>query len=208
MGPRVPVATYAADPILRFGVAHQLRPRPEVELLGPDEEDRAKVALVVVDQVDEDAVQLLLRLRRSSAARTALVVGRFEGAALRSAIECGVAAVLRRSEADQDRLVAVVTAVARGEGVLPGDLLGQLLDHVGQLQRAALDPRGVTLSTLAAREVDVLRLVSEGFDTNEIADKLSYSERTIKNILYEINTRLRLRNRAHAVGYAMRNGLI
>lgn len=205
---RVPVAVYAADPILRFGVIHQLRQRPEVELLEQREEERAGVSLVVVDQVDEQAVQLLRRLQRTSEARIALVVGRFERSVLQNAIECGVAAVIRRSGADQDRLVSTIAAVARGEGVLPGDLLGQLLDHVGQLQREVLDPRGLTLSTLTAREVDVLRLISEGFDTAEIADKMSYSERTVKNILHEITTRLQLRNRAHAVGYTMRQGLI
>lgn len=208
MGVRVAVATYTEDPLLRAGIAHQLRPRPEVELVEKGQEGRAAVALVVVDQVSEDAVQLLRKLRHTATVRTALVVSKFGAAALRTAIECGVAAVMRRSEASQDRLIAMISAVARGEGVLPGDVLGQLLDHVGQLQRAALDPRGTTLSALSAREVDVLRLVSEGLDTNEIADKLSYSERTIKNILSEINTRLRLRNRAHAVGYAMRSGLI
>ncbi|MFB7511503.1 response regulator transcription factor, partial [Streptomyces broussonetiae] len=95
-----------------------------------------------------------------------------------------------------------------GEGVLPGDLLGKLLTHVGGLQRSALDPRGLTLSTLTAREADMLRLVAEGFDTAEIAQKTAYSERTVKNVLHEITTRLQLRNRAHAVGYALRNGLI
>ena len=42
----------------------------------------------------------------------------------------------------------------------------------------------------------------------EIARKTSYSERTVKNILNEVITRLQLRHRAHAVGYALRNGLI
>ena len=208
MGVRVAVATYADDPVLRAGIAHQLRPRPEVELVPPGEQDRAAVALVVVDQVGEDAVRLLRKLRRGNGARTALVVGRFEASGLRTAIECGVAAVIRRVDATQDRLVSMIAAVAKGEGVLPGDVLGQLLDHVGQLHRSSQDPGAVTLSALSARETDVLRLISEGFDTTEIAGKLSYSERTIKNVLSEINTRLRLRNRAHAVGYAMRSGLI
>ncbi|MFI9383135.1 response regulator transcription factor [Kutzneria sp. NPDC052558] len=208
MGVRVTVATYAEDPVLRAGIAHQLRPRPEVELVAPGEENRAAVTLVVVDQIGDDTVRLLRRLRHGKASRTALVVGRFEPPALRTAIECGVAAVIRRAEATGDRLVSVITAVSKGEGVLPGDVLGQLLDHVGQLSRSSLDPGGVALSTLSARETDVLRLVSEGFDTNEIAGKLSYSERTIKNVLSEINARLRLRNRAHAVGYAMRSGLL
>ncbi|GHH79069.1 helix-turn-helix transcriptional regulator [Streptomyces sulfonofaciens] len=205
---RVSVAVYAGDLILQAGVVHQLRQRPEVELLPESEADRAQSSLVVVDRVSESTVKLLNRLRRNTTTRTGLVVGSFEANSLQTMIECGVAAVLRRAEADQDRLVHLVTALARGEGVLPGDLLGKLLDHVGSLQRTVLDPRGLTLSTLTAREVEMLRLVAEGFDTVEIAEKTSYSERTVKNVLHELSTRLQLRNRAHAVGYAMRHGLI
>jgi len=54
----------------------------------------------------------------------------------------------------------------------------------------------------------VLRLVAEGWDTAQIATKLSYSERTVKNVLHDVTTRLQLRNRSHAVAYAMREGLI
>jgi DNA-binding NarL/FixJ family response regulator len=204
----IPVAVYAEDPVLQAGVTSQLRPRPEVEVLRPGAEAGAEVSLVVVDQVDDPAVRLLRRLQRSSHGRTGLVVGKFDHNSLQTTIECGVAAVIRRSEASQDRLVTAVTAMARGEAVLPGDLVGRLLDHVGQLQRSLLDPNGPALSTLSAREADMLRLVSEGFDTAEIAAKMSYSERTVKNVLHEVTTRLQLRNRAHAVGYAMRQGLI
>ncbi|MEU6019389.1 LuxR C-terminal-related transcriptional regulator [Streptomyces sp. NPDC047515] len=207
-GGRVSVAVYAEDLILQTGMVHQLRPRPEMELLADSEAERAQVSLVVVDMVDEPTIQLLLRLQRNTATRTGLVVGFFESGALQTMIECGVAAVLRRGEADQDRLVHLVTAIANGEGVLPGDLLGKLLDHVSSLQRTVLDPRGLSLSTLTTREAEMIRLVSEGFGTAEIAQQTSYSERTVKNVLHEVATRLELRNRAHAVGYAMRHGLI
>lgn len=208
MTTRIPVAVYAEDPVLRTGVTHQLRPRPEVEVLPPQEESRAEVALVVVDEVDEAAARLLLRLQRSSTARTGVVAGRFDQDALQVAVDRGVGAVVRRAEADQDRLVNAVVALAKGEAVLPGDLLGMLLDHVGRLQRSVLDPNAPTMSTLTAREADMLRLVSEGFDTAEIAVRMSFSERTVKNVLHEVTTRLHLRNRAHAVGYVMRHGLI
>ncbi|MFI5771130.1 LuxR C-terminal-related transcriptional regulator [Streptomyces sp. NPDC051658] len=207
-GGRVSVAVYAEDLILRTGVVHQMRPRPEIELIAESEADRAQVSLVVVDMVDERTVQLLQRLQRNTATRTGLVVGFFESGALQTMIECGVAAVLRRREADQDSLVHLVTAMANGEGVLPGDLLGKLLDHVSSLQRTVLDPRGLSLSTLTTREAEMIRLVSEGYGTAEIAQKTSYSERTVKNVLHEVVTRLELRNRAHAVGYTMRHGLI
>jgi DNA-binding NarL/FixJ family response regulator len=205
---RVPVAVFAEDDILRSGVFHQLRQQPEVELLPPEEVARARTSLVVVDRVDDAVVHVLRKLQRGTATRTCLVVGRFEPNALQTVVDCGVVAVMRRSDTTGDRLVRTILAVEKGEGVLPGDLVSRLLDHVGSLQRSALDPRGPSLSTLSSREVDMLRLVSEGFDTVEIAQKTSYSERTVKNVLHEVTTRLNLRNRAHAVGYAMRHGLI
>ncbi|MEV0051391.1 LuxR C-terminal-related transcriptional regulator [Saccharopolyspora shandongensis] len=205
---RVPVAVYAGDPILEFGVTQQLRPRPEVEVLKPSEEARAEVSLVVIDRLDDAAGQLLRRLQRTSSVRTGLIVSEFEQDALQTTIECGVAAVLRRREADQDRMVGLITALVRGEGMLPGDMLGRLLDQVGKLQRSAAAAVRPILSTLNTREVEVLRLIADGFDTREIAVKMSYSERTVKNILQEVTTRLQLRNRAHAVGYVMRHGLI
>jgi DNA-binding NarL/FixJ family response regulator len=205
---RVPLAIYAQDPILEAGVSSQLRSRPEVELLGSGQEEHAVVALVVVDRLDDEAVQLLRRLQRSTTVRVGLMIGHLEHNVLRTTVECGVAAVVRRSEASEHRLISVITSLARGEGVLPADLLGRLLDQVGQLQRKVLDPHGLTLSTLTTREADMLRLVADGLDTAEIAVQTSYSERTVKNVLHEVITRFNLRNRAHAVGYLIRHGLI
>jgi DNA-binding NarL/FixJ family response regulator len=102
----------------------------------------------------------------------------------------------------------VIRAAAAGEGAVPADLLGRLLDQVGRLQRQVLWPNGMTFAGLNEREIEVLRLVAEGFDTAEIAAKLSYSQRTVKNVLHDITSRLHLRNRSHAVAYALRHGLI
>ncbi|MGH9283859.1 MAG: LuxR C-terminal-related transcriptional regulator, partial [Acidimicrobiales bacterium] len=91
---------------------------------------------------------------------------------------------------------------------MPPDLLGRLLGQVGRLQRHVLAPRGLTMSGLAERELEVLRLVADGFGTAEIASRLAYSERTVKNVIHDITSRFQLRNRAHAVAYAVREGLI
>ena len=69
-------------------------------------------------------------------------------------------------------------------------------------------PRGLTLSGLTQREADVLRLLAEGCDTAEVGRRLFYSERTVKNIIHDVTARLELRNRTHAVAYAIREGLI
>ena len=68
--------------------------------------------------------------------------------------------------------------------------------------------RGLLPGGLTVREVEVLRLLAQGEDTAHIAKSLSYSERTIKKVLQDVMSRLELRNRAHAVSYAMRVGAI
>ncbi|MFF3868992.1 LuxR C-terminal-related transcriptional regulator [Micromonospora sp. NPDC020750] len=205
---RVPVHLSSTDVISRAGVVSQLRPRPEVLLLDDAEADRAEVAVIITDGIDESSLRTLRATRSRGTPALVLVVTQVDDAGLVAAVEHGVAGIVRRSEASADRLVAVVRAAAAGEGAVPPDLLGRLLQQVGALQREVLGPRGLTFSGLADREVEVLRLVADGFDTAEIAAKLSYSQRTIKNILHDVTNRLHLRNRCHAVAYALRNGLI
>jgi DNA-binding NarL/FixJ family response regulator len=205
---RVSVSVHARDPISEAGVASQLRPRPEIRVLRSDELDRAEVAVIVVDVVDDDAVQLLRTVQRRGVTRTVLVASRLDDGDLVTAVEVGVVGMVRRSEATPDRLVQVIGAAASGDGSVPPDLLGRLLDQLGRLQRHVLTPRGLTFTGLAEREIEVLRLVADGYDTGEIASKLAYSERTIKNVLHDVTSRLQLRNRSHAVAYAMRQGLI
>ena len=137
-----------------------------------------------------------------------MVVTRLDDASLLAAVEAGSCGILRRSEAVADRIVEAVLTAAKGDGSVPPDLLGRLLDQMSRLQRQVLAPRGLSLSGFTDREVDVLRLLSEGWDTAEIASKLAYSERTVKNVIHDITARLQLRNRSHAVAYAVRQGLI
>ena len=208
MSKRIPVYVYANDPISQAGIASGLRGRVEVEVLDPDDAHDAVVAVVVADEIDEEVTRLLRSIQRNGCARVVLVVSRFDDAGPLAAIGAGACALLRRSDAHPERLAAAVEAAAVGDGSMPPDLLGRLLDQVSRLQTQVLAPRGLTFSGLAERELDVLRLVAEGFDTKEIAHKLCYSERTVKNVIHDITTRLNLRNRAHAVAYAVRQGLI
>jgi DNA-binding NarL/FixJ family response regulator len=53
-----------------------------------------------------------------------------------------------------------------------------------------------------------LRLLADGCDTIEIARRMAYSERTVKTIVHVILDRFGARNRAHAVAFATREGII
>jgi DNA-binding NarL/FixJ family response regulator len=205
---RIPVYVYSADPILHAGIASQLRGRPETEVVDGTDLDTARVAVVVCDDVDEDAARSVRALQRNGSLRVILVVGNLDDANLLAGIEAGASGFLRRAEAVAERLTAVIHATASGDGSVPPDLLGRLLTHMSNIQSNVLSPRGMTLSGLSEREIEVLRLVADGLETSEIAARLCYSERTVKGVVHEITTRLRLRNRAQAVAYAVRQGLI
>lgn len=204
---RIAVHVEAGDPVSRAGIVSQLRPRPEIEVRDATTPLDARVAIVVVDTVDEAAAQTLRRLQRANC-RLVLVSTELGNAGLAAAAELGVGALIRRSEATADRLTHAVCAVDRGDGAIPEDLLGKLMEQVSQLHQQVLQPRGLSLHGLANREIDVLRLVADGYDTAEIAKQLAYSERTVKNVLHDVTTRLQLRNRSQAVAYALRQGVI
>jgi DNA-binding NarL/FixJ family response regulator len=205
---RIPVHVAAADPLSRAGTISHLRASGDVSIVDGDQLEAGGVALVVADEVDPETTRAIRALRRRGVERIALLVGRLDDKGLLAAVEAGVGGVLRRSDATPHNLASAIRAVAAGDGLLPPDLLGRLLDQVGQLQRQVLAPRGLTFSGLTERELAVLRLLADGLDTGEVGQQLFYSERTVKNIVHDVTSRLDLRNRTHAVAYALRQGLI
>jgi DNA-binding NarL/FixJ family response regulator len=208
----VDVAVRASDQVTGLGAASMLSGSPRLRVLGDDLHSQAAV-LVVVEEYTGDEVFAYLREVRGEPAegvppRCVLVTDHFRTGDLMTAIECGVAAVLPRSETGDTELVSTVLAVSNGAAFLPPTLQGLLLAQLDRMRREVLEPHGLTLSGLAARERDVLQLVAEGFGTEEIAVKLAYSERTVKNVLHTLMTRYGLNTRAHAVAYALRAGVI
>lgn len=204
---RVPVTFRATDPLTQAGVAAALRTRAEVELvddtaIGPD-----TVAIVIAERLAE-ARALVLAVRAGGVGRCALVLGDIEEGDLIAIAELGVRALARRSQASPDTLVSLARTAANGEVALPSDLLGTLFTQLARLQRNVLEPRGLDVFGMSERERQVLRLVAQGLDTKEIAERMCYSQRTVKTILHDITNRFQLRNRSHAVAYAMREGLI
>lgn len=206
MGQRLPVFVHASDPISQAGIASQLHARPELWVV--EDIDLAVVAVVVGDDVNEELLRAVRAIQRQGGPRVVLVVTRLDDDGVLTAVEAGACGLLRRSEATPERLVTAARSAAAGDGTVPPDLLGRLLEGVGRLQRQVLAPRGLTFTGLTERELSVLRLVADGHDTTEIARELAYSERTIKNTIHDLTTRLNLRDRTHAVAYALRQGLI
>jgi DNA-binding NarL/FixJ family response regulator len=116
------------------------------------------------------------------------------------AIQSGAVGYLRKDELAPQALGAAVRAAASGSGVLAGDLLAGLVAN-GEAKRPVA-------AQLTDREQQVLSLIAAGHPTREVALELCYSERTVKNVLHDVVTKLNARSRSQAVAFAVREGLI
>jgi DNA-binding NarL/FixJ family response regulator len=207
------VNLYVLDPhtIYRRGLAACLELLEGVESVGHAPsvreawEDPALFtsALVLVDQTVDGGSDFIAAVKESTAARVIVCSSDCEEEALLRALRAGATGFLRKDTLTTDGLAAAVTAAANGTGVVTPELLGKL-------RGGATEP----LSTKAAptlltdREQQVLALIAEGHPTREVAQQLCYSERTVKNVLHDVVTKLNARSRSQAVAYAVREGLI
>ena len=119
-------------------------------------------------------------------------------------LQAGAVGFLRKDALTPDALSAAVQAAASGSGVVAPDLLGNLIRGVSS---EGANGRPV-LARLTEREQQVLALIAQGHPTREVALELSYSERTVKNVLHDVVTKLNARSRSQAVAHAVREGLI
>ncbi|MCF2437254.1 DNA-binding response regulator [Streptomyces thinghirensis] len=167
----------------------------------------ARWPLLIEDALDEGALTRLRRIVRSEGARAVLVVGAIRESELLDVVECGVGAIVWRHEATAHRLVQVVLGRVRGDGDLPADLLGRLISQVGTLHRGAAGRPGALAGSRTPRGGRPAT-GRRGPRHRRSPCKLSYSNGPSRTSCTDSTTRLHLRNRAHAVAYALREGYI
>lgn len=207
----VTVAVLGSDPVDRRGAVAWLGACPGITPVAPDDLARADVVLVIAGQVGEETLSLMRRAAAQAPGRElrfVLVCDAIGEPQLLRALGTGMVSVLPGQEAEHERLTRALVNAREGRAELPGDARGWLQSRIRVIQRDALGPHGLTSAGLFTREVDVLRLLADGYDTREVAKRLNYSERTVRNIIHGVLTRLNLRNRTHAVAYALRTGAI
>jgi len=109
-------------------------------------------------------------------------------------------------EAEPDELRRAVEAAQRGEVMLCPIIAEKVLDHF----RSGLLPKqpGLPYDALSQRELEVLRHAAEGLSNRQIAERLVISEKTVKNHVANIFSKLHVNDRTQAVLYALRQGLV
>lgn len=107
----------------------------------------------------------------------------------------------------EDELERTLDAIAAGEPALSRGLAAKLLDEFARLARDGPERKGPG-GELTPREREVLQLVADGLTNRQAAQELFLSEHTVNFHMKNILHKLHVRNRAQAVAYAVRTGLI
>lgn len=101
-------------------------------------------------------------------------------------------------------LLRAIRDVAKGAVYMQPDIARQLFHGLSQSTEPLVQP----LEQLSSREVEILKLVSQGMTNDEIGDQLSISSRTVGVHVTHILEKLDLNNRTQAALFALRNGLV
>ena len=109
-------------------------------------------------------------------------------------------------EAEPEELLRAIEAACRGEVILCPIIARRVLDHFGRDQKP--EQRGLLYEELTPRELQVLQLAADGRSNKEIAAELVLSEKTVKNHIANIFSKLKVNDRTQAVLYALRKGLV
>ena len=117
------------------------------------------------------------------------------------AIKAGAAGYLLK-DSSPDELVRAIRQVHRGEPSLHPTIARKLLQEIARPVELLPAPEALT-----AREMEVLRLIAQGLSNQEIADRISVSEPTVRAHVSRILGKLHLASRTQAALYAVREGL-
>jgi DNA-binding NarL/FixJ family response regulator len=161
--------------------------------------------VVVLDSTLGGAMAFVQEITLQAGARVLLCLHEVGTADVLEAVGRGVGGALSRETLTPETLLAAVTTVAAGIFAFDAGVLRTLT--------AALAPvsdreRTIGGSGFAPREQMVLSLVAAGLSNREIAQRLSYSERTIKTVLHDIVIKLGVKSRSEAVAMAVRERII
>lgn len=164
------------------------------------------VIVMDVTMPNMDGVEATRQLRAQRPdARVVMLTMHSDQDIVANAIRAGASGYLTK-DCSSEELVGAVRAIAEGETVLSPGLAGAMLQEVqklGQAQQAATSEPLIT-----KREEEVLQLIADGLSTQEVAERLYISLKTVKNHLASIYQKLDSRDRTQAVVRAVRMGII
>ncbi len=200
--------------IVRQGVRSVLANHPDIEVVGEAENAAALFACVNTVRPDiilldirmpgQNGIETATRLKRDWPAIKIIILSTYDDDEyLFGALRAGAEGYLLKS-ASPEVLADALRQVGRGERLLGPGLVGRVLR---QFQDLAQEKTRLE-SGLSDQELEVLRLIAAGATNKDIADRLYWSETTVKRKVQDILEKMGVANRPQAVAEAARRGLL
>jgi DNA-binding NarL/FixJ family response regulator len=190
--------------VVRRGVRNILDAEPDTEVVGEAGTMASALARVAalrpdVAVLDGDGVSLCREIRSTLPGTACLMLTSYgDDQALLGAIMAGAAGYVQK-QAPAPELVGAIRLVATGQSTLDAHATERVMARLRE-RMTAVDP----LSALSDQERRVLELVAEGLTNRQIADRMSLAEKTAKNYVSSVLTKLGMQRRSQAAAFAAR----
>jgi two-component system response regulator DevR len=198
--------------VVRLGLATLLEDIPGVIVVG--EAGSAREAMLACERLDPDLVILDIRLpdqtgvdvcrritERWPHIRVIMLTSYTDDDLIAEAVSAGASGYVLKQVGNEE-LLRAIEAVRRDEALLDPQVTQRVLQRMRQTERL-LDASA--FYDLSKRELEVLHLVSQGKSNREIAQVLSISEKTVRNHVSSLLSKLGLHNRIELATYAVRH---
>jgi DNA-binding NarL/FixJ family response regulator len=163
---------------------------------------RADVVLLDIDGGAAGMIEVLTSIRTLvPKSRICVLTMRPEPEVMQRSLAAGADGYIVKDVTPAE-LINAVKLVARGENYVDPRVAG------GWLRRRSNGNRRTDLNELSTREAEVIRLIAEGLSNKEISARLNLSEKTIKNHISRIFSKLNIYARTQAAVHAIRMGLL
>lgn len=192
------------NPVIRRGVAALLEEADDVRLVG--EAGDGREAIRIAGETEPDVVLLDVRMPvmdgveaagpLAERARVMMLTYTDEQERVVAAIRAGASGYLVHGQFDADELVTRVRQLAAGETVLSPAIVGTVFEALRKTPGSPDEADGP--ASLTGREREIMNLISQGLTNRDIAERFVLSEKTVKNHVNRIYSKLGATNRAQA----------
>ena len=198
-------------PVVRHGLKAVLEAHPDITVVGEARNGQEMVemardrewdvAIVDYSMPGQSGVELVKQIKEQRPDRPVLVLSAYpESLHATQVMRAGASGYLNKDSAEAE-LASAVRKVARGGKYVTAELAERLAEELANGAERALH------EALSERETRVMRLLATGKPINEISQELSLSPSTVSTYRARILRKLKLRNNAELVRYAMKNPL-
>ena len=200
--------------VLRAGLRALLNAEGDMEVVG--EAANGREAVERAEQIDPDVIVMDLSMpgmggidatkqirEKGLHARVLVLTVHAEQQYLLPVLQSGGAGYVLKQAADTE-LIQAIRTVHRGEAFLYPTAASMLLDDYRRRVSATEDQ----FDGLSEREREVLKFTAEGFSSQEIADRLVISAKTVDTYRQRIMDKLNIHHRSELIRYALRKGLL